>query len=272
MKLKEIPASLYQTLKVRVLPLKKILDTNRPYVPLTVTLTSIPSRLNKVHLTIRSILNQTQRPQKIVLWLHESLKESLPRSLQILEGDIFEIRYTHLHCSHKKLVTSKKEFPDAILLTSDDDFIYPKNWIASIYREHLKYPKVIIANQVRTISYHENGILKPYKQWIYDSKTDSNSKYVLPIGAKGVLYPPNVFVDTVFDEDLFLKLTPKADDLWFKAMSMLKGTPSRLSENPIGELVPIMGTQAISLKRDNIGKDKNVSQWKALDAYFKLRE
>ncbi len=69
---------------------------------------------------------------------------------------------------------------------------------------------------------------------------------------------------------MFLKLTPKADDLWFKAMALLNNTISRQSENLPKEPIPIIGSQKIALKNDNISKNKNDSQWAALSTHFKL--
>ena len=71
-------------------------------------------------------------------------------------------------------------------------------------------------------------------------------------------------------EALFLKLTPKADDLWFKAMALRNNIHPKLSEIPVKEPIPILGTQAISLKKENVDQDKNLQQWKDLEDYFQL--
>jgi len=63
-------------------------------------------------------------------------------------------------------------------------------------------------------------------------------------------------------------LAPKADDLWFKAMEILKGTRVRLSSRIVPEPIPIAGTQKISLKKENVDEDKNSRQWAALEEYF----
>ncbi|GAA3509381.1 glycosyl transferase [Aquimarina addita] len=268
MKVKELPISLYKTVRLRLIPVKKLLETKKEEIPIIVSLTTIPSRVEKVHITIRSILTQTKKPEKIVLWLPEDLKEMIPDNLTVLQGSVFEIRFSHLTCSHKKLIHSLKEFPDTTIVTCDDDFIYHKNWLSYLYNQHLIYPSAIIANQVRMIRYDDKGDLLPYHQWVYTEAFKKDNKCVLPIGANGILYPPESLHKTVFDESLFLQLTPKADDLWFKAMGLLNNTESRLSEQIPPIPVPIIGTQHISLKRENIGKGKNVTQWKALQEHF----
>ncbi|UNY97569.1 glycosyltransferase [Zhouia spongiae] len=271
MKLKEIPVSVYHTLRLKSLSVERLYSHNRDtIVPVIVSLTSIPSRLNKVHITIRSLLSQTKKPKKIILWLHEEIKNDIPRSLKILEGDFFEIRYSHLTCSHKKLIHTLKYFPEDIIVTCDDDFIYDKYWLELLYKEHLRLPNCIIANQTRYICHNEKNEPLSYKLWKYPKNTNHSQNPVLAIGAGGVLYPPNKLDKTVFDEELFLSLTPKADDLWFKGMSFLNGTQTIQSLNPPKPPTSIAGTQKISLKKQNIGKDLNRVQWEQLTSYFKI--
>ncbi len=268
MKVKEIPPSLYHTLKLRAIPAHKLRHKTGKEIPVIVSLTTIPFRLNKLHIVIRSILVQETRPQKIVLWLHESLKNQIPDSLKVLEGDIFEVRFSTLDCPHLKLVESLKSFPDKVIVTCDDDFIYPKDWLMTLYDEHLKKPGTVVAITTRLIRYDREGNVLPYKSWNYKDVPGIDEKAILPIGSSGVLYPPDSFHPSVTDEKLFLKLSPKADDLWFKAMSLLNDTPSVKVRGYNKEVIPIIGTQGVSLKKQNIRQDKNREQWQALADYF----
>ncbi|QLE00089.1 hypothetical protein HX109_00390 [Galbibacter sp. BG1] len=268
MKLKELPLSIFKTLALKNKQTTALKEGKNKTVPVIVSLTSIPYRLKKVHITIRSILNQSVSPEKIILWLHEDLKNKIPKSLKILEGNIFEIRYTHLHCSHKKLIHTLKLYPENVIVTCDDDFIYDEEWLEKLYNEHLINQKDIVGNQTRQIKYDSHGELLPYKEWI--STSNPNPKTILPIGAAGILYPPNSLDKRVFSEDLFLKLCPKADDLWFKAMAILQNTNARQTKNP-PRLIPIAGTQSVSLKNENIKKDYNKVQWQQLVNYFNLQ-
>ncbi len=111
-----------------------------------------------------------------------------------------------------------------------------------------------------------------YTDWRYNPSRDENSAMLLAIGGKGVLYPPYALDERYDKVDLFLELAPKADDLWFKAMELLQGTPVRLSRRPVPEPIPIARTQKVSLKKENIGGDKNKKQWQALEAYFSLKK
>ena len=268
MKLKELPLSVYFELKLKLLNTNKLKTKSQSDLPLIVSLTSIPSRLKKVNITIRSILNQEGKPKKIILWLNEEDEKHIPKSLEKLVGDIFTIKYTPLYCSHKKLIHTLTAFPEDIIVTCDDDFIYDKNWLVKLYEDHLKNPKNIIAHHTRQIQYDDQKKLLPYKQWnLINSK---KTKAILAIGAGGILYPPKSLNPIVTDVELFLKLAPKADDLWFKAMSLIDGVQVFQSKNPPKRLIPLKGTQKISLKKENVDKDLNLKQWEQLTDYFNL--
>ncbi len=270
MKVKEIPVSLFNQARLIGQSQKK-LEVGKETIPVVVSLASIPSRLDIVHITIRSILDQTVLPEKIILWLHQDLKERIPQKLSKLTGVRFSIQFTSYSSSHRKLVEPLQMHPNKVIITCDDDMMYRKNWLSNLYKAHLEATDCIIGNQTRCISYNEKNELLPYKNW--STRTDScpNPKAVLPIGAGGTLYPPNLLDDRVLNQELFLKLAPKADDLWFKAMSLLKGTLSVKSTYPTKEPIPIWGSQKVSLKKSNIEGDKNRTQWLALTDYFKLK-
>lgn len=270
MKVKEIPVSLFHQAKLSWQSQRKLI-ANKKQVPVIVSLASIPSRLNIVHLTIRSILNQDVLPEKIVLWLHEDLKDSIPKSLNVLVGDLFSIKYADYFSSHRKLVEPLKLYPNKIIVTCDDDMMYRKNWLSKLYQAHENHPDHIVANQTRCITYGSDGELLSYKAWKPNESGCQNPLLTLPIGAGGTLYPPDSMHKTVFNQELFLQLTPKADDLWFKAMGLLKGTKSIQAQNSGKEPIPIWGSQKVSLKKGNIGMDKNRTQWQALTDHFQLK-
>lgn len=268
MKLKEIPLSIYSELRLKLLNTEKLKTAQEEQIPVIVSLTSIPSRLNRIHVTIRSILDQDAQPKKIILWLYEADKKHVPENLIKLSGDIFSICYTKLNCPHIKLVPSIENFPDSCIVTCDDDFIYDRQWLSVLYKEHLANPKSIIANIIRQIQYDKAKKLLPYKEW--NLKNPNNNKTILAIGSSGVLYPPNAFTNQVLDSELFLKLAPKADDLWFKAMAIIANTAIVKTKNNPKQPIPVMGTQLISLKKENVDQNRNVVQWEALTTYFNL--
>ncbi|MBC2839960.1 hypothetical protein [Robiginitalea sp. SC105] len=268
MKVKEIPKSLYQSFRLRKLPADALKQAREQGTPLLVSLTSIPERIGSVDLVIRSLLVQEALPLKILLWLPESLRGRVPESLAILEHERFEISFSPLTCPHKKLIHTLERFPDLPVVTCDDDLMYPKNWLKKLYETHRKYPEDIVGHQVRYIRYGADGTPLPYADWVLPAGGGTNPRACLAIGAGGVLYPPGSLDSRVQDRETFLKLSPRADDLWFKMMALLAGTRVRQTLEQSPEPVPIIGSQKTSLKKTNINQDKNRSQWLALTGHF----
>lgn len=266
MKLKEYPISLFYRFKFEFANSLLLAKLNGNEVNLVVSLTAIPSRFHILHLTLKSVLSQNPKPKRIYLWLNENHKNLIPSKVKRLEGNILKIKFTSLTCSHKKLIHTLELEPDLPIVTCDDDVLYRKNWLNLLLQSHLKTPKQIIAHRTRCITFDESGNLLPYKQWVCQPR--SNQDNVMPIGVEGVLYPPKIFSDLVFDQDLFLKLAPKGDDLWFKAVALHDGITSRKSDYSPKPSIPISGTQKISLKNDNVKKDMNYLQWQKLSAHF----
>jgi hypothetical protein len=271
LKLKEIPPFISNVIKLSALSAEKLNQTDpKKEIPVVVSLTTIPSRIKKVNLTIRSILNQTKKPKKVLLWLPINLKEKIPNSLRKLEKGLFEIRFADWDSSHLKLIESIKAFPEDNIITIDDDLMYPPEFLELLYLEHLKYPKDILANQAREIRFSDQKSPLAYIEWEHIYTQPKNPKYIMPLGVFGVLYPPKCLDEQVFDVELFKKLAPKADDLWFKAMSLLKNTVSRVTDKKPRPPVLILGTQKIALKRTNKLQDYNRLQWIQLTEKFKF--
>ena len=269
MKLKEYPRSFIQALVLNLksqypLPLEDDVEC-------IVSLTSIPSRLKTLHLTIKSLLLQNYKSKKIILWLNDELKETVPQKLLKLQCDNFEIIYRDQYSSHRKLVFALQEFDQKVIVTCDDDLMYESTWLESLMQDHLVFPKDIIANQCREITVASDGGLLPYRQWPTTDRVNCSALNLLPIGYGGVLYPPGVLHPDVINDLLYMRLAPKADDLWFKAMGLLQGTRVRRSSDPGKKPLPIIGAKGSSLAQTNILQDGNRIQWQAICDHYQIK-
>jgi hypothetical protein len=268
MKLKFLPISLYKSLKYRLksnhiltYPLGNELDV-------AVSLTAIPSRFRILDLTLASVFSQVPKPKHIYLWINEDHIDLIPKRVKKMEGDILKIKSTPLHSAHKKLIHTLQEQPDLPVVTCDDDVLYRQNWLNTLYESHIKYPNFVIAHRGRTITFNENNELTTYEDWHYDP----NASFDLfkPIGVNGVLYPPHVFSNLIHNQELFMKLAPKNDDVWFKTVQLVEGIKARKADRSPKPPIPIPGTQYISLRNVNVKQGKNDEQWKNCIEYFNL--
>ncbi len=269
--IKELPISIGMSLRLLSIPAKRLKARRAKEIPVIISLTAIPSRLKTLHLVIRNLMTQEVLPEKIFLWLEAGLEGHVPTSLTKLMGDRFEIRFSDLcRSSHSKLIHTLEAYPDTVIITCDDDFLYRSNWLSLLYSEHLDNPRCIIAHNTLHINYDDRGNPLPYREWRYPADGEINERAVYPRGAWGVLYPPGALHEDVLDRKRFMGLAPKADDHWFKAMSLLKGTRSIQSTLKPKEPIPVINTQEVALKKENLGKDKNTVQWQALEDLYHL--
>lgn len=268
-KLKSFFRSIFATLRLSLTADDQLGKNAKPaMVDVIISLTSIPSRLSTLHLTIKSLLNQDVSFEKIVLWLHRDLEKDLPPALRKLQGDRFEIRYGTTTEPHRKLVETLKLHPDRVIVTCDDDMMYPDDWLSRLLATWELAPDEIVAHRCRRIRM-EGGEIMPYSSW-HSEASGGSSPLSLAIGWGGILYPPGCLDDRVFDRDTYMRLCPRADDLWYKVMATLKGTVVRKSHKPYPAPVPIIASQSVSLRKKNIGEDQNRVQLMALVEEFEL--
>lgn len=232
-----------------------------------VSLTSFPARIGEVWKTIISIKSQTFRPEKIILWLskEEFEKEEVPEELKRLQDGFFDIRWVDGNIrSHKKYYYAFKEFTDKIVITMDDDVYYHPDTIKFLYQTHLQKPDSIIANRVRVIK-EKKGEVLPYNKWKAEmiNKRDKNLFF---IGVDGVLYPHGDYRDQALNREMFMKLTPLADDVWLNGIIRHKGlgvvyTGFKYKNLPIASETP-------SLESKNCDQGGNDFQLKNMREYF----
>ena len=199
----------------------------------TVSLTTVSYRIGTVHRVLDSLLAQAYRPERIVLWvsrephlLDEGVNE-IPPSLAALADreDLLEIRWTENTGPYRKLLPARRESKD-VIVTCDDDTLYPPRWLEMLTMAHLADPSCIMCCRGRLMKRDPQGGFLPYRRWPrYDEPRASLLCFAT--GKDGILYPPESLSDEAFNQSAFLELCPTADDIWFKAMSLLAGVPTR---------------------------------------------
>lgn len=233
-----------------------------------VSLTSFPQRIDKVWMAIETIFRQTVKPDRIILTLSElqfperkipqKLIEQTQRGLEIIwtEDDLR---------SHKKYFYAMQKYPDAIIITIDDDILYEKSLLKKLLDFNKIYPDCIICNW---------GAIKKgskYKEWenlLFQFKSPSYD--VLQIGVGGVLYPSNSLDKEVFKKEVFLEICPLADDIWLNAMAVMNDTKVVKTDYSF-YYIPILNENNFELNKVNVGENHNdVQIKKILDKYESL--
>ncbi len=205
-----------------------------------VSLTSFPARINYVYKAITSLLDQTFKPDLIILWLAQeqfpNKEKDLPQNLLELTNYGLSIRYCNDMRSYKKLIPALKLYPDDIIITVDDDWYYDKKMIELLYKSYLKNPEYIHCHRCTKIFFkdgeikYKGGGKKYYKYPCFANKL---------CGCAGTLYPPHSLYKDVTNENLFMTLAPTNDDIWFWCMAVLNNTKIKTIRNNIPKLAEI---------------------------------
>lgn len=242
---------------------------------LIVSLTSYGSRINTVFFTIESLLQQTHKPDLLLLWLAKGEFDEccIPDSLRAQQKRGLSIQYCDDIKSYKKLIPTLIAFPEAVIITVDDDVIYPRNLVEILYNEHIDHPQDIIFTRGRVIPKAINNGIIEYKFWDNNCDMQRESRNYCPIGVGGVLYPPHSLDEEVLNREVFMEIAPTADDLWFKTMSAKKRTISRqTSYRPpfysdsdfLWDFIPTEDCQESKLSDGNVTNNKNDLQFDIL--------
>lgn len=243
-----------------------------------ISLTTYGERVKSVHLTIQSLLLQSVTIKKVVLWLAEDefILDDLSRELLSLQQYGLEIYFCSDIRSYKKLIPALRKYPEEVIITFDDDVIYPTDHVERLLSAHQKYPNNIICHRAHKVTKDEQGRLKPYLQWQFDVSNDDSvgnyGKDIFPVGIGGVLYPPGCFDEEVVNEGAFMSLAPNADDIWFKVMALKNNIRVRTVDNPMpyNNYLLLPNSQQQSLWAEN--KTANDEQLTSvLNAYPEVR-
>ena len=237
-----------------------------------VSMTTFPARIGYVHLAIKSLLNQTVSPGKIILWLAKDQFQDveIPEQLRALCTYGLEIRFCDEDLlAHKKYYYAMRAFPEQILVTYDDDIIYPEDSLEKLLAMHKRYPNAIICNRGREMKM-ENGFAASYKDWKVSGRVPAGipSYRVMASTGAGTLYPPHCMPEETFDIEKIRSLALTADDLWMKVMSILGGVSVVKSQTRGKALCSSKGKQNSTLAHQNVDQNLNDQVMKNLLTHY----
>lgn len=204
-----------------------ISGSNSDNPQLIVSLTTFPARIKYVHIPIESMLMQTVKPDMVILWLADSQfpnrEEDLPDELLELKKYGLTIDWCDDIRSYKKLVPTLEKYPDAAVVTIDDDLSYSPKLIEKLINGTMIHGNTICCHRAHRIekSYENSNCLFLRKE-VWFPYTHPSFLNQLTSGA-GTYFPAHSLHLDVTDKELFIKLAPTNDDIWFWLMAVLAG-------------------------------------------------
>ncbi len=174
-----------------------------------------------------------------------------------------------------------ERFPDACIVTIDDDLMYEFDLLENLIQCHKDNPNDICACRMHRITVDNEQKPNSYLKWDLLVYPECKSNFHFLTSGAGTLFPPHCFVDDFFNKDAYMSLCPYADDVWINAMIWLSGrsiskafTHSRKGCDYI-EICP-EGNNALSIENLDESNCRNDEQIKAVmdnyDLYHYLTE
>lgn len=225
---------------------------------LIVSLTSYTPRFGTLLPTLQCLLTQRVKPDRVILWIAQQDEAALPESIKQLDG--LEIRVTEDLRSYKKIIPALEAFPQAFIVTADDDAYYPPHWLGKLLEAWDGEPNRVICHTAHRVRMGEDGLPVSYNHWKWNEKGPGVDNRLFFVGIGGVLYPPgSLQMPDVLDKETFMKLAPGADDVWLNWMARRAG--SSIVKTGYNRLVPVWpGSQKVALAASNTKSSENDGQ------------
>lgn len=227
---------------------------------LIVSFTTIPARLDTLWIVAESIFRQTYRPDKFILWIAEDeidrkdLEKKLAREIE--KG--LEIRVCENLGPHKKYFYAFQEFNRDLVVTIDDDVIYPEDMLERLVMEYVKNPNCVYCHRARKVAFTQQHRLKMYKTWSLQSEGERNvSDYNLATGCGGILYPVHMLPKRMYDADAIYENCLMADDIWLYMHEIYAGIRICKVKGCYGNVLSVNGSQDTALAVANLKGAKN---------------
>lgn len=231
-----------------------------------VCMTTYGRRTSFVHLALQSIGSGSARPSRLILFLDDAAKVAdPPRGIARLRRRGLEVRYGEDLGPHKKWYPYVTSLPrhTVDMVTADDDTLYPREWLSAL-RTSVRSTTVpsVHAHRAHRIVVTPAGQLAPYATWGHP-EIGTPSHLTFPVGVGGVWYP-HAFLERLretADPDLFMQVTPRADDVWLHLQALRASFPAVWTGAfPDSAYVAVRGTRTAGLLASNVGGGGNDEQ------------
>ena len=234
------------------------------------SLTSYPARIEYVWLAVKSLMLQSCKPDRIILWLAEEQfpTRTLPKNLRDLIPYGLEIEWIKDMYGHKKYYYPvKNQNENEVVITFDDDIIYSPKCIERLMNVHRKYPNCLVCERGQV--FLDKSELNPGRwRTISDIGVRRPTFSINPSPGGGCLIPYRAFHTDGLNETRIRELAYKNDDLWYMFMCAQNGTRMIKTRKYHKIFSLISGSQVEQMASENVLADRNIIVMeKLIEAY-----
>lgn len=228
-----------------------------------VIMTTIGSRITLVWAALESIAAGGVRPRRLLLTLDDPGLGALPTSLRRLQRRGLEIRHVPPGLGvHTKWWPYVEGEAAHVLpaVTSDDDQLYPREWLQQLLAGAARHPGAVIAHRAHRIRV-DDGAIAPYLHW--RRATSPEPSYAnFGTSVSGQLLPVELLESLRERGTAFLELAPRADDVWLHGSAVRAGMRIAQVSAVSTDFPFVPGTQTSGLYVDNVlgaGNDRQLA-------------
>ena len=189
-----------------------------------VSISTQANRVSRVHLAIESIARGLRKPGKFILWI--SGQAEISSSLKRLQSRGLDIRVCDDFGPHTKYypyLESMNGTGAEMLVTADDDVVYPPEWLDRLLTAHRDHPEAIHCFDARRIGINKYHF-DPCQFWDICPTSDPDRLNFLFTG-HGVLYPHSFLSRVQARGTGFQTVAPDSDAVWMSHIAFREGIP-----------------------------------------------
>lgn len=222
-----------------------------------VSLTSYPPRFVNLAKVLHELNKQSLFPELLILNIAHGDIDLLPVEVRKIALNFpIEIRSVDDLGPGTKLIPTLITHADKVVITIDDDILYPPALFEKLMQESAHDPGSIIGARGHIPRFQENEPI-PYLSWKF-LVSNSDRGVFMPTGVGGVLYPPNSLHPDVIDFNLYKEMSYTTDDIWYWVHAIRNLTTVKKSKFEY-ELAPVSGFKNVTLESGNMSVLNNIS-------------
>ena len=190
---------------------------------IVVTLTSIPQRVRMLAPTLRSLLEQSESANRIIVALPEKARRdgsTYPHAEQLHLPPGVE----RLTCEDEgpatKLLPALIAEPDALLVVVDDDVIYPPDFLRTLLKAHRRNPRAAVGYRGVCLA---EGVAFGELSHVFATNVKIDERVDVLFGTWGYLLPPGALDRAVHDFSGTPEALRMVDDVWISGHLARRG-------------------------------------------------
>ena len=104
-----------------------------------ISMTTWSKRISNLPAVLNTIVNQTVRPDKIIINISEDefVPQEILNYVESIDAELYSVPDTKVY---KKLIPTLYRYPHDCIITIDDDWLYPDDMVSLLMETHMRYP------------------------------------------------------------------------------------------------------------------------------------